>query len=927
MGSHRDRVSPRAAGDIVGREAELEVIASFLEDDGVGARALLIEGDPGIGKTTVWHWGVTCARELGFRVLMARPAEIESPLPFAALGDVIDPIVDEYLGALPPAQQVAIEAALTRVTPTEGLGRLAVARATLALVREIAAQGVVVIAIDDAQWLDPPSAQALEFVALRVSELPVRFLVCRRSERGVPPIGIDRAVRPGQLTRMSLAPLTLDELDTMLRARLGLVLQRSQLVELLRVTGGNPFYALEIARAGNSGPATGNFVVPDSLADLLRDRLDALSADAREAIVLAAATLHPNADLIERAADGTAGLAEAVDEGLLEFAGERVAFTHPLLAFVAYAGATPRQRRAAHGRLADGASDSLERARHLALATDLPNETIAAELDDAALYAHRLGASGAAAQLADHACRLTPRDHNEARLRRMALCAEYLVAAGDSTRARALLEQVIADRERGPERARLLVQLGAVRYAGDDTAAAHDTFQQALAEAGDDARVAAEAEQALGFTAVGLGETPAAVEHARASLRLAEDAGDPGLLALALCRVVQTEFLLGLGFDQGRMQRAVELEPSIERAPIEWMPSYWHALIALYTDDLDTARQVFAKLHDTAVDNADERAVPTVLLQLCRVECAAGNWALAGNYADEAAQRTRQSGLDALRGGVLSSQAAVCALRGQVSQARAAAEEGLAIAAESGTATWRILFLAALGFLELSMGDPAAAQRHLGPLAQMIIDTGLGDPGVVRFLPDAIEVLVALGELDDARQLVETLDARAREFDRPWALMTAARSVALLSAAEGDFDTARDAITRALAAQDRLSQPFELGRTLLVQGTIERRGKRRAVARGALTAALDVFDSLGAPLWAEKAAAELARIPGRAPASSELTATERRVAELVASGLSNKEVAAQLYVAVRTVEANLSRVYAKLDVRSRTELANLWSPQ
>jgi DNA-binding CsgD family transcriptional regulator len=230
------------------------------------------------------------------------------------------------------------------------------------------------------------------------------------------------------------------------------------------------------------------------------------------------------------------------------------------------------------------------------------------------------------------------------------------------------------------------------------------------------------------------------------------------------------------------------------------------------------------------------------------------------------------------------------------------------------------LLTAALGFLELSLGDHEAAHRRLEPLSDMVAAIGLGEPGVVRFLPDEIEALVALGALDRARVLTTMLEERGHALDRPWAIATGARSSALVAAADGDFDRARDALGRALAAHDRLSEPFERGRTLLVQGMIERRAKQRGEARGALTGALEVFDSLGAPLWAEKAAAELARIPGRAPSSGELSATERAIAELVAAGLSNKEIAAKLFVTVRTVEANLTRIYGKLGVHSRTEL-------
>jgi DNA-binding CsgD family transcriptional regulator len=908
---------------IVGREAELKALAGLIDEPTDGPRVLLLEGEAGIGKTTLWRWGVDRARDRRHVVLSCRPAETEVALPFAALGDVLEPNLDEILAELTAPQRVALEIALARVEPTERLGRLAVGRAALAAIREFATRRPLVLAIDDAQWLDPSTADALEFVVRRLDELPVRILITRRRQEDPVPLALDRALRPEALTRLPLDSFSIGELDGLLRTRLDIVLERPRLIELHRITGGNPFYALEIARAAarRSPEVPGDFTVPDSLGELLLDRLQALSADAQDAILLAAGTLHPSAALVEKAAGGSAGLAEAVREGMLELVGDRLAFAHPLLASVAYGSAMPWTRREAHRQLAHASTDPLERARHLALATEEADDAIAAEIDQAALRAHRLGAPTVAAELADHACRLTPTDAADALLPRMARSAEYHLAEGDSVRGRALLEQVVASQPPGPDRAELLLDLGRVRLMSDDLAAAQRLFQQALEEAGDDVRVKAHIEQALAFAVIGVGDIPRALDYARSSLHLAEQLDDGGLVALSLCRVVLTEFLLGMGFDPDRMERAIRLEDQIGDAPLEWRPSYVRAFITLCVDELETARRICERLHGSALEQGDERSVANILIPMSMVETAAGNWGLASRYAEESVERSRQSGLTTLQGGALSALTRVTALLGQEARVRALAEEGLAIAGRIGAVPWTVELIAALGFLELSLGNPGAAHHHLGPLSEMVVGFGLGEPGVVRFLPDEIEALVALGELDRARPMTTMLLQRGRELDRPWAIATGARSAALVAAAEGNFDEARDAIDCALAAHERLSQPFELARTLLVQGMIERRAKRRGEARLALTDALEIFDSLGAPQWAEKAAAELARIPGRGVASGELSPTEQRVAELAAVGLTNKEIAAKLYVTVRTIEWNLSKVYAKLGVRSRTELS------
>lgn len=311
---------------------------------------------------------------------------------------------------------------------------------------------------------------------------------------------------------------------------------------------------------------------------------------------------------------------------------------------------------------------------------------------------------------------------------------------------------------------------------------------------------------------------------------------------------------------------------------------------------------------------------------MSELECRLGHWDRAAALATEAVQRSRLAGLGTLRAWALHAQALVQAHAGQGDEARATIAEGLRVARGAGALAQASQLTSTLGFLELSCGDPAAAHAPLGPLAELVGSYGVVEPGVVRFMPDEIEALIGLGQFDAAQRLLSLLEERALALDRVSMRAAAARSRALLTAARGSFDAARAAIAEALAQHERLDEPFELGRTLLAQGAIERRGLRRAAARAALTRAREIFDGLGAPLWSERAASELARIPGRGPASPELTEAERRVATLAAEGLANKEIAARLYVTVRTVEAHLSKAYAKLGLRSRAQLAARLGP-
>jgi DNA-binding CsgD family transcriptional regulator len=912
-----------SAADVVGREAELAAIEGLLSHPADGPGALLLEGEPGIGKTTLWQVGLERGRELSHRVLSCRPAETEAALPFSALGDLLEPVLDEALPRLPEPQRLALEVALQRVAPPEDpTDRFAVSLAVLAILRD-RANGTTTLALDDIQWVDPSTADVLAFALRRVDAGPLLLLLSRRGGPDAPlPLGLKHGF---PVRRLRVGPLTVDELDRLLAARLEPQLPRPQLMRLHGASGGNPYFALEILRASEGSTLLewgAVLPVPESLAALLRRRIDGLSTAATDVVMLASASPHATPALLKTVTASNEGIAEALEHGILELDGERLRFTHPLLASVAYGETDPVARREAHRRLATAVDDPDDRALHLALATERADEEVAAELERAASRAHRRGAPAAAAELADHARRLTPEDQPEDLLARTAQSAEYHLASGDTARGRELLEHVVDSRPPGPERARLLLRLGRVRYASDDLPAAHRLFGQALAEGSEDLRLSAEAEQALAFTAIGGGDIPLAIAYARSALELAERLGDRGLLALALGRVAQTEVMAGKGLDRAALERAVQLERDLAPDPVEWLPSYVYAWAAAFTDDLETARNLLEGLHRSATERGDERALPSLLIPMSIGERAAGNLGSAGRYAVEAVERSRQVGLATPQSMALAEHAFVSALVGRVDIARAAAEEGVRIGREAGVLVPVSMNMAALGFLELSLDDPASAHRHLGPLSEAIAAMGLAEPGFVRFLPDEIEALVALGELEAAGEPLRLLEERGRALDRVSALAAAGRCRALLEATRGDFDAARASLVEALAQHERLGQPFELGRTLLAQGSIERRFHHRAEARATLTRALELFDELGAPLWAEKASAELARIPGRVRASLELTETERRVAELVAEGLSNKEVAARLFVTVRTVEANLTKIYGKLGIRSRTELAS-----
>jgi DNA-binding CsgD family transcriptional regulator len=336
------------------------------------------------------------------------------------------------------------------------------------------------------------------------------------------------------------------------------------------------------------------------------------------------------------------------------------------------------------------------------------------------------------------------------------------------------------------------------------------------------------------------------------------------------------------------------------------------------TGEFDRARAIYLDELRRVVERGDDWEREYLSWCLARLEHRAGRFRQAARHAEQS--WLESLGREGLRCEALYARAETAAALGQVELARRAGEEGLALAERLGLALSALRNRAALGFLELGTGDLAAAHRQLGPAAAALGAMGLGEVAYVPLVPDEVEALIGLGALDQAEALLAPFERQAAALDRAWALAAAARCRGMLQAARGDPLQAIDTLEQALEAHGRTAQPFELGRTLLVDGTVQRRARKWGAARAQLGRAQALFEELGATLWAAKARAELGRIGGRAPAAGRLTPTEEQVAELVAAGRTNREVADALFLSLNTVEANLSRIYHKLGVRSRTEL-------
>jgi DNA-binding CsgD family transcriptional regulator len=387
------------------------------------------------------------------------------------------------------------------------------------------------------------------------------------------------------------------------------------------------------------------------------------------------------------------------------------------------------------------------------------------------------------------------------------------------------------------------------------------------------------------------------------------------------------EFVKGQA-DERLMQEALDLQDAMMReaswteASVYTTPRSILGLQRMWAGRLDEARSIFE--HELA--EYERHAMYTVrqevLCYLAELECRAGQWRLAAEYAAEAMETVVESGQTATQSHVaLFNQALPAAYLGRVEDARLWANEGVRIAEGNDDAFNAAWNRAVLGFLELSLANFAEAHAHLEPAVRYLGRMGAAEPGIIPCIPDDVEALVALGRAGEAAPLAERLLKQGEALDRPWARAVGWRCRGQALAADGELEEARHALDLAVKEHRSVPQPFELGRTLLVLGQVLRRTKQKRPARESFERAKDIFVELGAPLWTARADSELARIGGRAPTRFDLTPTERQVSELVATGLTNREVADAMFISPDTVQANLKRIYRKLGVRSRTELA------
>ena len=905
-------------GDVIGRGPELGLVSAFLDHLVEGPAALVLEGEPGIGKSTLWLAAVMSARERGLLVLSSRPAEAERGLAHVGLGDLFADVMADVASLISTPRRRALEIALLREeAASDPVDHRALGVGVHDMVELLSNRKLVLLAVDDVQWLDASSSSALAFALRRLAACPVLVLLAQRLVDTTKPSELERALGAERIQRLRVGPLSVGAVHRLLHERLGRPFARQTLLRIYDRSGGNPFFALELARALDVDiDPLEPLPVPETLDELVRARLAGLPPATRDALALASALGTPSESLMERVGIAPAALAPAAAEHVIERKNGTVRFTHPLLSSVLY-GDLGEQRRSVHRRIAAIVDDPIARARHLALSAEGPDAEIAAVLDEAATLAVERGVSAVAAELAEQALRLTPSDECDERRGRALAAARAHRAAGEWPRARTILTDLLVEGDRGPVRAESLALLAEFEGLGRAVALLEEALREAQTRPALQARVQCRLAWATRFKEGFVG----ALEHARAALELAEELDDDAIRVEALAILTFLGCAIGDPEAPANAARAQDLASAVGDARLLHKAYGAIANVLAVRRNVEEARALIKREYDEWQER-DELLAADALFELAFVELWSGSWQLAAEYADRAYEINVQYGLEVPW--IHVPIAVIAAHRGQLEFARTHSERALQLAeAQFGRHT--PIHMGTLGFVALQVGDPHGALEWFGEAEATTTRLGWSEPGKRWWVPDHVEALLALGRLDDAQRVLDTWEADARRLGRDWVLAHVTRCRGLIAAAQGAVGEAASLLEHAAERHERVSDTFGRARALLALGVVRRRQRQKRAARDAISAALSGFEELGATTWIGKARAELGRIGGRTRTEG-LTPAERRVAALVAEGRTNREVAAALFLGERTVEAHLSHVYAKLGVRSRVELARRFRP-
>jgi DNA-binding CsgD family transcriptional regulator/tetratricopeptide (TPR) repeat protein len=919
--------APTRQARLHGRQLERDLIGAVLSEANTTQAGLLLVGEAGIGKSALALFAADAARERGFRVLRAAGGAVERTLPYMALADLLRHDADE-LRALPAPQVRALDGVLLRTDRSEPLEPRAVALSALGALEHLAVGGSLAIVLDDLHWIDRASGAALGF-ALRRLAAPRVALIGTQRPNARPPLDLRAAWPDARFREHIVDGLEPEALGELAVEWLGDRATVPILQRIIALSAGNPLIAIELARLHVDDlerlGALEADRLPYQVIRLIGDRLARLSPREARAVAHLALMPRPTQELLAALAIGTAELRAAQDAGVLRPQDGGWEFEHPLVRSAATSLLTRAERRAIHTRLASLATDPVERAGHIASAAPPPGEDPAATVEAGAREAARRGAPLEGARLADQAVVLTPAAHAAARFDRLLLAGNLRRDAADYPGAHAILQTALAAAPLG-RRGEGLLALARVE-ANIDAPVAIERYRSALRAAVDPRRRATTHLELADLLRLS-SQLPIARRHARQGVEAAARARDPALLAEALSMSGVLDFNAIGRIDEALIARVLDLAgagPSAD-ARATWAVTMLNvAHILVWAGRFERARSTLAKL---AGAPSWSGGVRDRLWYLALADLWTGRWEDAATCLTEHWRITEWVGeygnidLPHLRtkAGVGALLAVVGAHLGDP-RTLDRAQAALRTAEREGTSRYRTLAASAVGLWWLGQGDPAAAASALVGAVEVELRLEPAVPISTILFPDAIEALALSGKIVQARTLADEVRRRTRRWTAAPYRVALRRALAVLALAEGEPHRALSVLEARTDASDQPDMPFLRARTDLVRGRILRRLRQRSRARVALRRARDGFESLGSGPWVTLAARELDRIGDRPGEGGDLTATEARVADLAAEGRTNREIAEELYLTVKTVEWNLTRVYQKLGVRSRTELA------
>jgi DNA-binding CsgD family transcriptional regulator len=892
----------------MGREAERRAIERLVAGARIGqSGVLVITGESGVGKTALLDDAAECAAGMGS--LRAAGSEPEREIPFGALHQLLRPALDR-IEEIPAPQAQALSAALA-LRPGATGDRFAIGAATLSLLCRFADDRPVAILLDDLHLFDRPSADALTFAARRLMADPIVLLATSRTPE------------PAELPQLPLSGIDLAAARELVARHAPATVSAELVARLHRATAGNPLALIELAGTADRVEHTSPEVplpVPATLVNAFAARARSLGQAGRSALTVAAVVgndLRVVAQVCLRLDIDIDALIEAEAAGLIQLIDGRIEFRHPLVRAAVYGDETPEHRRSIHRAVADtlGPHEPDRQAWHLAEATLGPDARVAELLTRAATRAHDRSAHDVAAAAFERAARLSPDVEAHATL--SVAAAESAWLAGSGPRATALLHE--AGVLTAPEdRLRALELRGAIAARTGSLTEARDIFRAAATQSPDaNARVMPLADAVS--VCFYLGDATAALELAGEIEELLDRTTTPRARGLGLLAAGVARILANRG-GVAEIRQGVDLLGAADPLRDDQRRVPWLLVAPLFLRDSDTGGELRRIVGEIRAEAA-VGALPYLLFHVARDEATTNQWVRAQATYDEAIRLARETGQNTELAMCLAGLAWLQARLGREEHCRALVAEALPICRARDIHIGRIWSLFALAELELGLGDLRTALTHLEELDPLLDALGLSDPDVSP-APELADALARLGRRDDAWRIARTYRSAAMAKGQPWALARAERTVGILSP-DADIDACFEA---ALGFHANTLDGFETARTQLAYGARLRRARRRVEARPQLRAALTMFEQLRAAPWADHAAIELEAtgevIRRSVPTGVQtLTPQELQVSLLLAEGKTTREVAAALFLSPKTVEYHLRKVYTKLGIRSRAELA------